>query len=320
MRLYSSSHYRGVSRRRRLGRILLLLLLTAAILISFLVMGNILHDRLEDAAPLLSLPIISYTDSPAASSADTAVPFHIFVAGDTPDGIFCTMDTAVLREGDPEAVRAACAVAAELYDGLSVTVRGEDGLRFAPEGTETGDETLPGAASLRTLCDAAGEYGLILCAVWHLPGGVPEADSDACDGARELAKMGFDEILFTGLTAGPLREQDISAMTALSSAVKEGSPALRVGFALEDDVFADVDSAYALETLAMSVDLLAVDFGIPPEDGTDEAEYARDCAGALYGSIEYYPLRVLIRGSVAAVAAQSAALQELGCAAVQPVT
>lgn len=312
------TNYRGVARQRRIRRMILLGVLTCATLSAALALGNMLHDRLQQAEPLMALTD-SFQMQAISEETTTAGTRQPFVPREEQAGIYGTIDAAVLAGGREEQLRTACEVAAELYDGVSVMVAGEDGLRFRLTAEENADSDLPDASVLRKLASAAAEYQLTLCAVWYLPDEVPSADSVTAAAARELASLGFDEILFTGLTAAVLEERDVAEIMELTDAIRTDVSDLRVGFAFCRDVFADVDSAPHMETLAMYLDVTAVDFGAP-ENEAEAADYALACAATLYGSIPYYPLRILLRGGDAACSAQCAALREVGYTSIQHIS
>lgn len=312
MRRYARARYIGVNRRRRIGRIALLCALCVGTLALLLQLGNVFHDRLAAAAPYLALPDVAQLVAPQAEPSVEMVSFQP-KAGRA--GLLCAPDSSVYA--DSTSIRAACEVAAQLYDGISVTVSGADGLRFSLSAAENEAE-LPGEDALSVLTQAADAQGLTVCAVWQLPDEIPGCDSETCAAAQRLAELGVDEILFTGLTDASLHDRDLAAMTALADAIKTSNTAVQIGFALEADVFADAASAPQLEMLAMQVDFVAVDFGAPPEEA-DAAEFALESVGALYGSIAYYPLRVLLRGSETELAAQLETLREAGYTAVQQI-
>lgn len=316
---YSQNKYRSPGYRRKVGRILLLCVLAAAILFSFLVLGNLLHDRLEKAKPLLNLPAVTYADTAAMSPSSASLPFSDHQPGTYTGGIYCTVDAEVFSSGDSTAMKEACAVASELYDGLSIPVSGENALRFSSDSGQDPSSSAP-PAEWKTLTGAAHACGLTVCAVWHLPNAVPEPDSATCTSARAYAADGADEILFTGLTSASLSAADADAMAALSESIRESGTGVKIGFALTPETFADVDSASLLETLMPHVDFLAVDIGEPPAPDPDGTAHAKGAAEKLYGSIAYYPLRILIRGSDVKLSAQSVILQEAGYTDIQPLT
>ena len=307
---HSQNKYRSPGFRRKVGRILFLCGLGTAILLSFLVLGKLLHDRLEKAAPLLKLPAVTYADTAAKKTFAEPLPLADHRPGTGADGIFCTVDEAVFRNGDSSALKEACSVAAELYDGLSIPVSGEDALRFS--------EGIP--EEWKNLLDAAHTYGLTVCAVWPLPDEIPGIDSATCAAARTLAKEGADEILFIGLTSASLGPDDPKNMAALCEDIRGTGSGTKIGFALMPEVFADADSAPRLDSLASHADFLAVDIGEPPAGDPDGIAHAEAAVEALYGSISYYPLRIMLRGNEGKLTAQSAALREAGYTAIQPLS
>lgn len=315
MMRYSQNKYRGLSYRRKISQILFFSVLGTAILLSFLMLGNLLHDRLDKAAPLLDLPAVSYADTSALEVVFAPPVVSSLLPKESPDGVYCTVDDTVLTSGDASRLQQACAVAAELYDGISVTVSDENGLRFA-----FADDASAVPQPLTDLMKAAKNHGLVFSAVWQLPDEVPGTDSVTCTVASALARAGADEILFTGLSSASLSDEELTAMSALYDAVRAESSSVKIGFALMPEVFADVDSAPRLETLSAHTDILAVDFGEPAADDPDGTAHALESAAGLYGSIGYYPLRILIRGGAEKAAAQSAALQQAGYTSIQPLS
>ncbi len=316
MRSRSSSQYLGSSPRKRILRVLFFCALAAAILLSVLMLGNILHDRLAQASPLLALPSVSYGNIPDRKTAQT---YSAFTPGKEIPGIYYAPGASVLSKA--ETIPDSCTAAAELYNGISLAVNDDAGLRFAPKAADkTAAVTSPYPnETLAALLKAADAASLRTCAVWQMESSVPDWTSSESESIRAIAAEGFDEILFTTLTAGDLNERSIAAAAALADALKNLHPRLLVGFAVEHAAFTEADLAPLLEKLAMSVDFLAVDFGKAPEGETESAAFAAERADTLYGSIAYYPLRVLVRGSDITAAAQIQKLRDAGIPAVLSV-
>lgn len=290
MRLYSYSQYTGNSRRKRVTRVLALLALAAAIFAAFLILGNLLTDRMEQAAPLLALP-----SAHAAYTKDTAAAENVYLytqasgTDSAPGGAFCALDPAEYATADD--VRAACALAAELYDGISLT----------PDVS-----ALPAEETVRALASAADTYSLTFAAALSLEDGTDAA----ADAAETLAALGVSEIVFTG--AGTPTADEVYALCTLYAHLKQNAPSLAVGFSLSPAMFREANRAPVLETFAGYVDFLALDTS---ECGADEKAAAELC-DALRGSIRYYSLRVLIGGEASARAAQTETLREAGVASL----
>jgi len=315
MRRYARAQYRTNRLQKRIMRILILLILLFSILATFLILGNILHDRLEKAQPVLSLPVIHYTD-PIVPALPAYT--HSFTPAEEKPGIFRLL--SVTNPADHASLEQFCAETAGNYDGISVVISGKNGMCFSlTEEADKGAEKIPGIDTLQALTGFCRTAGLRICAVWELPDTVPGSDSQTCIAAGTLASLGFHEILFTGLTSASLHDRDIAAMAALTEAIRKKSASIQVGFALENDVFHDIASAQTLEKLAQTVDFLALDTGTPPENTEESAAYALTVCGALYGSIAYYPLRILLSGSPEALLLQTAALRDAGYTAIQPI-
>ncbi len=316
MRSRSSSQYLGSSPRKRILRVLFFCALAAAILLSVLMLGNILHDRLEQAAPLMALPSVSYGNIPETKNAQTYTPF---TPGGAISGIYYAPGASVLSKA--ETLTDCCAAAAELYDGISLAVNDTAGLRFAAKNAAEDDKgnALYPYETLTALLKAADTASLQTCAVWQMGSSVPDWNADESESIRAIAAEGFDEILFTTLSTDALNERTIAAAGALADALKNLHPSLLVGFAVEYGAFTEADLAPLLENLAMSVDFLAVDFGKAPDGESESAAFAAERASVLYGSIVYYPLRVLVRGSEITAAAQIQKLRDTGTVSIQSI-
>lgn len=287
MRSYSYySQYTGNSRRRRLTRILLLCALAVSIFAAFLILGNLLNDRLEQAAPLLSLPAV-YTAGTPSPAAVEEVYLYRQAANDEPAPSAVIGALSMETYPSADGLRAACALAAELYDGISI----------APD-----PAAMPDAQTLRAIVSAAEENSLTPSAAISLSAG---ADS-ALAAAASLAEAGFHEILFTGAEAPDADET--YALCSLYAALKEAAPAVTVGFSLAPAMFREADCAPLLETFAGYVDFLALD---TTECGADSDRLTELCS-SLYGSVRYYSLRILICGEAPQRAAQTEALREAG--------
>ena len=314
MRSRSSTQYLGTSLRKKLLRVLCFFSLALAILASVLMLGNILHDRLEKAAPLLSLPAISYTDLSAVQKTSTYTPH---TPGTLRPGYYYAPAPSVLAK--TESIPAFCGTAAELYSGISLLLHDGENLRFASK-TPPADGSQKGLLpyeSLTALLRASKEAALPCCAVWQINTAVPDPDESGNGFLFEIASLGFEEILFTTLSADTLNERTVAACASLAEALKKTAPRLLVGFAVEYGAFTDAELAPMLEKLAACADILAVDLGGIPAGEKDSAAFARTRAASLYGSIAYYPLRILVRGTEADASAQLRALQDAGIPAVQ---
>lgn len=308
MRLYTYSLYTGNSRRKKLTRILLLCALAAAIFLSLLLLGNILNDRLEKATPLLALPAVHYgTDGIQEPDAPNVFVYSQKNPANTVPGAFCALRPAEYKSETE--LREACALASELYDGLTVTVSDAAGARFSLDAWTTDGETdgtLPGTDALRSAAACAAENALTSCAILSLSG---VSDTEA---AAELSALGFSEILFTG--TGMLDEGTERALRVLTDAIRATGSGIRIGFALFPDVFTDAQHAPQLEALAGYADFLALD----TSDCAADEERVLALCDSLRGSIGYYSLRILLLGDAARLAAQAETLRASGFPAVLP--
>ena len=314
MRSRPSTQYVGSSPRKKILRVLFFCALVLLLLISVLMLGNILHDRLEKAAPLLALPSVSYTNLTDARQTDVYTPY---TPGDAHPGYYYAPTAEVLAKA--ETLPEFCRTAAELYSGISVSVRDGDGMRFAAKNApaDAAQKALYPHETVSALLRAAKESALPCCAVWQMDSSIPDPNEAGNESLFELASLGFDEILFTTLSADSLNERTVAAAASLAEALKKASPRLLVGFSVEYGAFTDAELSPLLEKLAECVDILAVDLGNAPAGTDASAAFALTRAASLYGSIVYYPLRVLVRGAEADAAAQLRALQEEKISAVQ---
>jgi hypothetical protein len=144
---------------------------------------------------------------------------------------------------------------------------------------------------------------------------VVSADVDAslataCALAQDLSKMGFTEMLITGITG----EESAVALAEIPGSIRQSTPGIRIGFgvtaeALESGYFAPV-----LEVMAETADFMALD----PASVT-ETEQAVQNAFLHRGSIGYFSMRILIRGDASTRAATEAALRLEGYVSLQSV-
>ena len=306
MRYYTESRYTGKNRRNRLLRILFSAFAVLAILIALAVLGNILYDRLERTKDLF---ITSYAGNAEAESTDRQDMARVpYTPMEEQSDLYSHMDAASFA--DEQEISASCRLAAELYDGISVSVSDAGGTRYALaayEGLHL-PESLPSAACLKDLTHAADTYGLASCAVLLLRDVV--TDSAA---AVELSRMGFDEILFT-VAADAIGDSDVELLTDFLRAIRTESGNAKIGFSFPAPLFENPEYAQYLEKLAAHTDFLVLDTG-----DTEDSSAVRDLCESLRGSIGYYPLRILLRGTERQIAEKTQELRDADFRGIQAV-
>jgi hypothetical protein len=189
----------------------------------------------------------------------------------------------------------------DVYTGISLSV--------SPERTES--ET----AALRHIASGASLRGIQCCAVIPVRE-VVSADVDAslataCALAQDLSKMGFTEMLITGITG----EESAVALAEIPGSIRQSTPGIRIGFGVTAEALESGYFAPALEVMAETADFMALD----PDSITD-TESAVKNAFLHRGSIEYFSMRILIRGDANTRAATEAALRLQGYVSLQSVS
>lgn len=291
MKRSSYSQYFSERRKQKLRRILIPLLLVVSILTAVLMLGNLLKDRLDAAQPLLSLPVFSF---PAQSStARTPSELLLHQRKDTVPLTYAGVDVSAMETSDLHTLT-------DVYNGISLSVPAE------PSESE--------AAALRQITAEAAAQGLQTCAVLSIGevicGDVSASLTTAKNLARNFAEIGFTEILFTRITA----EESATILVEIPNSVRDAVPGIRVGMGVNSTALESGSFAPALEVLAETADFMALD----PESITVTKD-AVDLAFHHRGSIDYFTMRILIRGDVNTRAATEAALRTEGYAALQSI-
>lgn len=287
-------------------RILLSVLAILLILIALTVLGNILHDRLEETKDLFIDPHAG--NAPAESTSRPDTDRTPYTPMEEQSDIYAFIDAASFA--NEAELSDACRLTAELHDGVSVTVSDGDGVRYALSAYESQPfpEDLPSAAYLKEVTRVADTHGLTSCAVLLLRDVV--TDSAA---AVELSRIGFGEILFT-VSATAIGDGDVTLLSDFIRAIRTESGDAKIGFSFPASLFASPEYAQHLEKLAAHTDFLVLDTG----DTADSAA-VRELCEALRGSIGYYPLRILLRGTERQIAEKEQELRDAGFLGMQKV-
>ncbi len=278
MKFYTNAQYTGRIKRRKAFRLLFVVLLAVAILVSFAVLGNLFRKRLENAAHLLDFNPGEYTHEVSEDSpVFTALPRK----ADKPAETVCLPLPAFAYTSPEEVTRAIEALPAETA-GISFTVNGHF------------DESTAEAA-----VEAAARRGMSFSVTLFSTG------SGTADGAilRSLSAVGAKDVLLTGLADGDVTEGELYVLLVYLDYLRTEAPGVTLGLALPPDVFGDGASAPSLDTLASYFDYLALDFALLSEEEISKAE--QDHAG----SIRYYSLALLTKGD----GALSATVPTLRC-------
>lgn len=285
-----SSQYFGTRRKEKLRRILTPVLLVISILAVTLMLGNLLKDRLTAAEALLSLPAASYPEK------DTTVK--------TPAQLLLHKDKNI-----PDVHYSAWEIdaAGTDYDGLAANY---GGISTAVPAEMT--DTL--AERLRPITQSVTARGMQACAVIPITNVIGADTSTTLSTVEKLVQdldaLAFTEILFTGITG----EESIAILAELPGTVHRTAEDMHIGFAFTAAAFESGPFAPALEVLAEAADFLALDPG-----SVTDAEDAVELAFRHRGSIEYFALRILIRGDKEDRLKTETALQVEGYTSLQSV-
>ncbi len=230
-----------------------------------------------------------------------------------------TVDAVLLDIGSKNDADIASAVS-KLQDrsDVSIVLRGEDGrIRYSSEiaGAVTG--TLSGA-SLKAATEALKDKGIYIsgCFYSRISTANNENTADAIASYEsalilEAAEAGVDDILVLGM---PTDETGIAYASALFKKVRDKSPELKLGAAIDYKSFEDGRAAYLIETYSRIADFCSIDTRAAFSETTNAAAIVSK--NLFY--FEKYPIRVLISelGSADRMA-QVKALNELGIYNIQ---
>lgn len=311
MRYVISSQYTGKSRRKKMFHLLFLLFLGIALLIAILMLGNLLHDRVEKTNQLMQYAPYSYTPVDTTPAALPAITYR--VPEETVSGVFSCVDLSDFSESTDW--NAYCADKAEAYDGLSLCVTNGSTPRFAfavfSERMESDElQVLPDTESLRALTAAAAQNALAVTAVADFP----TETKLAGELAAELTTLGCQSVLFV-TQADVLSEEKVQQYFAAAESARALAPEVQIGFSVSAAALRDGASALQLDKLADGVDFLALDAVSQPD-----ADSLLALCESVYGSISYYSLRILIAGDEDSVTAQMESLRNAGYPSVLPTS
>lgn len=285
-----SSPYFGTRRKEKMRRILIPVFLGVSIIAVTLMLGNLLQDRLTAAEPLLALPAASYPEKDTTIKTPAQLLLH--KEKNIPPVRYTAIDVGASAP-DYDALAA-------VYGGISLSVPVEIHDAFAD--------------TVRPVLQSAASHGMQICAV------IPLADVICADTsaslntvealAQNLGTLGFTEIIFTGVTG----EESLLTLAELPGTVHRILPDMRVGFAMTAAALESGPFAPALEVLAEASDFLALDPG-----SVTDTEEAVETAFRHRGSIEYFSLRILIRGDAATRLQTETALLVEGYTSLQTI-
>ena len=291
MKQSPSTRYFGERRKQKWKRILIPLVLVISIITATLMLGNLFKDRLDAAEPLLALHVFTFPEQDGSVRTPSELLLHR--PGITVSLSYAAVDPSVSKAEDLDTLT-------DVYTGISLSV--------SPERTES--ET----AALRHIASGASLRGIQCCAVIPVRE-VVSADVDAslataCALAQDLSKMGFTEMLITGITG----EESAVALAEIPGSIRQSTPGIRIGFGVTAEALESGYFAPALEVMAETADFMALD----PASVT-ETEQAVQNAFLHRGSIGYFSMRILIRGDASTRAATEAALRLEGYVSLQSV-
>ncbi len=281
MKYYTSSQYTGKTVQKRILRIVLITALAIGILSALAVLGNLFRDRLQRAADLLALQPQDYsvhTDK-AESAAYTEPPKK---QEPSVNGFFVPLAHASIT--DMKTLNKALDEAAASHGGVSLTAGDKNGVRFQLDGIDSA-AALPKKSVLTNAVSQAADRRLSVCATLYTSG------SAKTDGLllEQLAGCGVTEVLLAGLCGDALEAEYTHTLLLYLEHLRKTAPHTTVGIALSPALFQDASSAVHLDTLFSYFDYLALDL---TEEESHEA--AQEVCTALYGSVPYYNLAVLL--------------------------
>lgn len=290
MKRSPSTKYFGERRKQRLKRILIPIVLVVSIVTAFLMLGNLLKDRLDAAVPLLSFPVSTFPEQSGHRSPSELLLHRHKI---TVSLAYAAVDPSTAKAEDLDTLT-------DVYTGISLSVRAE----------RTENET----AAIRKMASGATLRGIQCCAI------VPVSDvirddtaaslNAVCSLAQELSSLGFTEILITGITG----EESAVALAEIPGSIRESTPGIRIGFGVTSAALDSGSFAPALEVVAEAADFMALDPG-----SVTDTEKAVENAFRHRGSIDYFSMRILIRGDAGTRAATETALRNEGYVSLQSI-
>ncbi len=286
MKYYTSSQYTGKTKQKRILRIALICSLIAGILVGTAVLGNLFKDRLQRAADLLALQPQDYAVVPQQPAG------NVYTAPTkkrpmTLNGICAPIQPASFK--DKKTLEKALEEAAISHKGISMTVANESGFRFALDATDTAGDALKKSVLTDTV-SLASARDLPVSATLYTTGSA-KTDSAVM---KELSQCGVTEVLLCGLTDDTLDNAYTYTLLLYLEQLRAEAPGMTVGIALSPALFQSAATAVHLDTLFQYFDYLALD--LTKADSVLSVEEACD---ALYGSMSYYDLAVLLDAGTA---------------------
>lgn len=291
MKRSPSSRYFGERRKQKWKRILIPVALAVSIVTAFLMLGNLLKDRLEAAKPLLALPVISFPEQ----GSDTRNPSELLLHRKkiTVSLSYSAVDPTVTQADDLDTLT-------DIYTGISLAVAAQ----------RTEDEN----AVLRRMASGATLRGMQCCAIVPIAEvicqDVESSLTTADTLARDLFKLGFTEVLFIGVTG----EESAVTLAEIPGSIRVSTPGIRIGFGVTAAALESGSFAPALEVIAEAADFMALDPG-----SVTKTEAAVENAFLHRGSIDYFSMRILIRGDANTRAATETSLRGEGYASLQSI-
>lgn len=290
MKRSPSSRYFGERRKQKWKRILIPVVLLISIVTATLMLGNLLKDRLDAAKPLLSLPVSTF---PEQSGSRTHSELLLHQQKITVSLSYAAVDPKNAKADDLDTLT-------DVYTGISLAV--------SAKRTEADD------AAIRHIASGASLRGIQCCAIIPVNEVVGDNVEDslaaACVLAQDLSKLGFTEMLIVGITG----EESAVALAEIPGSIRGTTPGIRIGFGVTAAALESGSFAPALEVIAEASDFMALD----PLSVTDTEE-AAEYAFRHRGSIEYFSMRILIRGDATTRAATEAVLREEGYVSLQSI-
>lgn len=124
-----------------------------------------------------------------------------------------------------------------------------------------------------------------------------------CTLIKELAKIGFDEIILMGYTfSADDKEQltlEVSGVNDYIKALKAAAPDILIGIALPSNVYRNVKFTPYIEVLSQKADILAIDICSdidPAADPEDIFNEVSDICSSIPGSFSLYNIRAVLSG------------------------
>lgn len=264
MKSYRRTRYTGKAKKQKILKAILWTVFLLGIFVGMLVLGNVLRERLENAAPDLAYEPKETAPSPGENAV--LLP-PIPPKGLSGRALLCLpiSEAAVHNAEERAAVLAAC------------TEQGA-GLSFVLSAGTPWD-------TLVRVTDFARSADLYLSFVLY-PSFSAETDETLFQTAAEA---GGRDLLLAGFSNDALSDKELADLLLWLTEIRESHPGLTLGLSLPPALFADPTAGAALDTLALAFDYLAADLSaLSPEEIPAAWQ-------ALYGSAAYYDLALFCR-------------------------